>query len=121
MRLERYYYDLLDEYYDADGGVFRIALRPECDIYAGHFPGNPVCPGVCNIQVIKECAERLVGKRLHPCYIRQCRLTAVARPTACREFVVKINLTSTETGYAVVATMADVEQTYMEYKGEMGL
>lgn len=121
MRLEGYYYDLSDEQHDVDGGIFRIVLRQECGIYDGHFPGNPVCPGVCNMQVIRECAERLAGECLHPCYIRQCRLTAVASPTTCRELVVKIHLTPVETGYTVVATMADAGHVYMEYKGEMSI
>ena len=41
--------------------TFRITLLPDCDVYRGHFPGKPVCPGVCNVQVVKECAMLLTG------------------------------------------------------------
>ena len=119
MRLEGYYYDLIDKNTGTDGGTFRIALRQECDIYAGHFPGHPVCPGVCHIQMVKECAERLAGKGLHISYIRQCRLTAVATPAVCPELVLSIQVVPVEAGYGVVATLSDAERTYMEYKGEM--
>lgn len=78
-----------------------------------------MCPGVCNIQMIKECAERLTGQRLHICSIRRCRLTAVATPTACPELTVKIDLQPVENGYAVIATVGDARRTYMDYKGEM--
>ena len=27
------------------------------EFFQGHFPNNPVSPGVCNIEMIKECAE----------------------------------------------------------------
>ncbi len=119
MKLEGYYYNLIDRNTDENGSTFRIALLKECDIYTGHFPGHPVCPGVCNMQIVKECAERLVGKTLHISYIRQCRLIALATPVICSELVVWIKLEPMEAGYSVVATIADAEHIYMEYKGNM--
>lgn len=121
MKLENYYYELVSMHGDATGGMFHIALRQDCDVYRGHFPSNPVCPGVCNIQVIKECAERLVEKELHIGSIRRCRLTAVATPSACPELDVKISLTPTEAGYGITATVSDTGHTYVDYKGEMTL
>ncbi len=54
------YYHILSSEITADAGVFRVALNADCEVYQGHFPGEPVCPGVCNIQMIKECAEMLL-------------------------------------------------------------
>lgn len=119
MKIEGYYYNLIDRSTDANGSTFRIALLQECDIYTGHFPGHPVCPGVCNIQIVKECAERLVGKSLRIGYIRQCRLITLATPVICPELVVRIKLESVEAGYSIVATIVDAEHIYMEYKGNM--
>ncbi|RHJ93491.1 beta-hydroxyacyl-ACP dehydratase [Parabacteroides bouchesdurhonensis] len=119
MKLENNYYKLISMHHEGLSGRFHIALRKECDVYIGHFPGDPVSPGACNIQTIKECAERLVGKRLRISTIRQCRLRAVATPVVCPELDVIINLQSLEQGYAVTARIIDAEKTYMEYKGEM--
>lgn len=119
MKLENNYYELISMHSDGTSGVFHLALHPDCEVYRGHFPENPVCPGVCNIQMIKECAERLAGRRLHIGSIRRCRLTAVATPAVCPELAVKINLQPTEKGYAVTATVSDAERMYMDYKGEM--
>jgi 3-hydroxyacyl-[acyl-carrier-protein] dehydratase len=33
-------------------------------IYQGHFPGNPVVPGVCQVQMVKELVEKALGRRL---------------------------------------------------------
>ena len=54
-------------------------------------------------------------------HIRQCRLTAVAVPSACSELAVSIQLQPAEEGYRIAATVADTERTYMEYKGEMSV
>lgn len=31
-----------------------IRLNPSHDVFKGHFPGNPILPGVCMIQIMKE-------------------------------------------------------------------
>lgn len=119
MKLEDYYYKIISIQRCDTGGTFHIALLPECNVYQGHFPGNPVCPGVCNIQTIKECAQILTGSQLCLHHIRRCRLTAVATPTTCPELDIRVKLTPAAIGYTVEATISDNRQTYMEMKGEM--
>lgn len=34
------------------------------DIFKGHFPGNPIVPGVCTIGIVKEVLETALEKRL---------------------------------------------------------
>lgn len=121
MRLENDYYLLTRMDSDGMNGTFRIAVLPGCPVYRGHFPGHPVCPGVFNIQTIKECAERLAGRPLHIRHIRRCRLTAVATPAACPELELRIRMQPLPAGYAISATLADEQRTYMDYKGEMSL
>lgn len=41
-----------------------IALNPEHRIFEGHFPGQPVVPGVCMLQIIKECLEQALQAKL---------------------------------------------------------
>lgn len=42
----------------------KISLNPTHDIFKGHFPGNPIMPGVCMMQVIKELTEDVIKKEL---------------------------------------------------------
>ena len=73
MLLENKYYKVLRARVEGEGkAVYHVAILPECNVYEGHFPGNPVCPGVCNIQTIKECASLLTGKELRISSIKQC-------------------------------------------------
>lgn len=120
MFLENNFYKILSEDKQGDGTTtYKVAILPDCNVYEGHFPGDPVCPGVCNIETIKECASRLTGKPLRIKSIKQCRLTAIATPTVCPEVNVKVSADAKEDSYVVVATIADDKQTYMEFKGTL--
>ncbi|MCX6250625.1 MAG: 3-hydroxyacyl-ACP dehydratase [Bacteroidetes bacterium] len=41
-----------------------IELDKQHPIYKGHFPGNPVVPGVCQIQIIGELFSGIIGKQV---------------------------------------------------------
>ncbi len=49
---------------DAQRYVVQITLNKAHPIFKGHFPGNPVTPGVCMLQIIKELAEDILSKKL---------------------------------------------------------
>ena len=121
MLLKDNYYKLIKENrLDANNGVFLLSLYPQADVYRGHFPQKPVCPGVCNIETIRECAEMLTGYDLFIKTIKQCRLTAVASPQICPLIDVTVSVARIEgtNSYNVIAKIADKETTYMELKGE---
>lgn len=48
-----------DEKYNAT-----VFLNKEHAIFKGHFPGNPVTPGVCMMQIIKELSQDILGSSL---------------------------------------------------------
>ena len=43
---------------EGGGAVFRIALHPDSAIYRAHFPGRPITPGACMIQIVEELARQ---------------------------------------------------------------
>ena len=120
MLLENKFYRILsEERGEGLSAKYRVAILPECNVYDGHFPGDPVCPGVCNIETIKECAILLTGEQLRYSIIKQCRLTALATPTVCPEVSIQVTLSPAGDGYAIQATIADSRQTYMILKGQL--
>lgn len=120
MLLENRFYKVIKEEKNDGQGKYQLAILPDCDVYQGHFPGDPVCPGVCNIETTKECAIMLTGKQLRIKSIKQCRLTAIATPSVCPEVTITLSATpSADNSYTVLATIADEKQSYMEFKGEL--
>ena len=120
MLLENKFYRILsEERSEGLSAKYHVAILSECDVYNGHFPGDPVCPGVCNIETIKECAILLSGEQLRYSTIKQCRLTALATPTVCPEVDVQVSLSPLGEGYSVQASIADDKQTYMILKAQL--
>ena len=39
-----------------------LSLSVTHNIFAGHFPGHPVVPGVCMMQMVKEMLEQQIGR-----------------------------------------------------------
>ena len=65
------HYDILSH----EGNTWTVLLREDCPVYAGHFPGEPISPGVCNIRLLQELAgaNRILS-------IKTCRMTRIIRP-----------------------------------------
>ena len=60
--------------------VAKIRLLPECAIYQGHFPGNPVTPGVCQVGIVEELAGMICGFRLHLKEVKLLKYIDILRP-----------------------------------------
>ena len=48
---------------DAAGATIR--LLPESPVYKGHFPGYPITPGVCLVEIALELMEEMAGQAGH--------------------------------------------------------
>lgn len=63
-----------------EGILVQIHLNKEHAIFKGHFPGNPVMPGVCMIQIIKELTETATGKNLFLAVSSNIKFMAIINP-----------------------------------------
>lgn len=63
MRLINDFFDILET--DSVDGTLRCKIRLNADhkIYGAHFPGNPVTPGVCLVQMASEILDQHYSKR----------------------------------------------------------
>ena len=57
------YFEIIQSNISNGNGIFTIKLNPENEVYEGHFPNEPISPGVCNINTIKECAEKIIERK----------------------------------------------------------
>ena len=115
------YFTIRERREDETGSNFLISLNPDHQVYQGHFPGDPICPGVCSIQMIRECAEIVIGQRLTIGTVSQCRFMELLTPSKNKDLLLKLTLSKAEEGMvkAVASILSDDAQTsFLEYKGE---
>ena len=74
--------------------VFEIEVNPAHKIFEGHFPQEPILPGVVSIQIIKECCELLRGETLSYSSIGQCKFPAAINPAKDRNIKMAISLSN---------------------------
>lgn len=72
------FYEILDS--APDGAEATLSLRPEHPIFGGHFPGLPVVPGVCMMQITKEMLERQLGRATRLASARNIKFLSVLNP-----------------------------------------
>lgn len=63
-----------------NGILGKVHLNKDHAIFKGHFPGNPVMPGVCMIQIIKELTEEATGKNLFLAVSSNIKFMAIINP-----------------------------------------
>ncbi|MCU7614773.1 3-hydroxyacyl-ACP dehydratase [Chryseobacterium sp. GMJ5] len=96
----------LETYEKADSGSFiaHIKLNEDHDIFKGHFPGNPVTPGVCMMQIVKELTEEFTGKKLFLKSASNVKFMAIINPFETPDLKLQLDITETDDGVKVKNT-----------------
>ena len=82
MTLNGDFYTIEDRLPVQDGMVygFDVRLNPEHFIFKAHFPGHPITPGVCLMQMVAELASEAEGCNLYVRSIKNAKYTGVVAP-----------------------------------------
>ncbi|MBU3026426.1 3-hydroxyacyl-ACP dehydratase [Zobellia galactanivorans] len=73
-----------------------VKLNAAHDVFKGHFPGNPVMPGVCMIQIIKELTEQATEKMLFLSVATNVKFMAIINPEKNDTIQLKLTITEEE-------------------------
>jgi 3-hydroxyacyl-[acyl-carrier-protein] dehydratase len=87
-------------------------------IFQGHFPGQPVVPGVCMLQLVKEVLEKVIGNSLVLLESSQMKFLQFIDPGVTESVDILIRYTTAETGaYSVNAALQKDQQVYFKCSG----
>ena len=70
-----------------------ISLDKNHDIFKGHFPGNPVLPGVCMVQIMKEISSEITDKNLQLKASRSIKFLELINPNKNPNLKLKLEIT----------------------------
>lgn len=69
-----------------------IFIYKEHEVFKGHFPNDPVMPGVCMIQIIKEITEQVVDKKLFMAQSNNIKFKAIINPETHPELQLQLTI-----------------------------
>jgi 3-hydroxyacyl-[acyl-carrier-protein] dehydratase len=106
MKIKNDFYQIKEIQHTNTGVNFTVRLNADHYIYAAHFPDNPITPGVCITQIVKELTEELVQAPLFLKIAKNIKFTQVINPLNHPEVVfILSNPHENETGYKVTASV----------------
>jgi 3-hydroxyacyl-[acyl-carrier-protein] dehydratase len=91
------FYKVLSEEKTGDAKYnIRILVNARHEVFKGHFPGNPIMPGVCMIQIIKELTESITKSTLMIQTLSNVKFMALINPETNPELLLELDVTTTE-------------------------
>jgi 3-hydroxyacyl-[acyl-carrier-protein] dehydratase len=67
-----------------------VNLDASHPVFLGHFPGMPVLPGVCMLQIMKHVLEKKMGRKLMLVSVGQVKFLSLIDPNVHPQVVVQI-------------------------------
>jgi 3-hydroxyacyl-[acyl-carrier-protein] dehydratase len=95
-----------------------IKLNEQHPVYQGHFPGNPVVPGVCQIQMIKEIFSEVLHKEVSLVNSDNIKFLNIIIPVKYPVLEIKISIKKQkEEGWEVAGTISKDNLLFLKFKG----
>lgn len=112
------FYTILNASHSETELNFSIRIDANHAIFEGHFPGNPVTPGVVQLEIIKELLSEGMGRKVDLLSLSNCKYLAILNPTNCGDILVNIGYTWQENAaMKVVVSIKNSETTFLKAVG----
>ena len=102
----------------SDSHHYTLTLATQHPIYDGHFPEQPILPGVCFLQITRELAQRSTGKLLRLTQLKTAKFPSPLNPNQTPIIELTITCTSsTVRHWAVQATATNSTTVFLKFQG----
>ena len=96
-----------------------ISINKQHRIFEGHFPGHPVVPGVCMMQIVREVMEQSTGKTLRVARAPMMKFLTIINPEQNNQVEVSVTYTEKDNGLDLNATLFSGETIYFKLKSTL--
>ena len=94
-----------------------IAWNGDHAIFKGHFPDQPVVPGVCMMQTIQELLSGVAGKKLLVKKAANMKFLNMIDPRQTPQVTIEIKYEVTEEGYKANAVIKHEATVFLKFQG----
>jgi len=98
--------------------LYLVELNPSHPVYQGHFPGNPIVPGVCQVQIIKELVALTLQKEIIMIKSDNIKFLSMIVPAQTPILEVRLDITEKEKDqWDVNAIISSDKQVFLKFRG----
>lgn len=94
-----------------------ISLNAEHPIFKGHFPEQPVLPGVCMMQMVKEVMEVYTEKKIRLLKARELKFLSVIDPVEHSSIQMELFVKNTDDGIKIDARLLNDTTLFFKFSG----
>jgi 3-hydroxyacyl-[acyl-carrier-protein] dehydratase len=98
---------------------FKIEISVNHAVFDGHFPGNPVMPGVCQMEIVKEVMCSYFKKELVYNSVSDMKFINMWLPNEAKHVFLDISTDTIENGFKLKASIYSDTKTYFKLRGEL--
>lgn len=92
---------------------FQVRLNPESAIFKAHFPGEPIMPGACIVQMVQELYMMWTKRDVEIAKVNNLKFLSVISPDAVQELNVVLEVKKEEAD--MIHLKADVVDGQTDY------
>ena len=119
MMLLNDFYSIVQQTPAAGSLSAKIAINEHHRILEGHFPGLPIVPGVCMMQIVLEMVEVITGKQVSLVAADTMKFLSVINPEQNKEIDVAIHYTEDGGQLIVTANLFAGAVTFFKLKATL--
>lgn len=95
-----------------------LELNAKHQIFEGHFPGQPVVPGACMLQMVKEVAEVILSKKIQLTKADNIKFLLLINPNEHKTLQMDLTFNISEDGIAnVSANLSNGSSVCFKFSG----
>lgn len=95
---------------------FRMSIDPASPVFEGHFPGNPVLPGVIMVEAVRQGLSEVMGETLRLHASQAIKFLAVINPTCHSEVMLSCSMVEEGAGVKVDAQIFHEATVFFKIK-----
>ena len=114
MKLTDGLFEILESSVTEKGFITTIKLNAGHLVYAGHFPGHPVTPGVIQMQIVHELSEKHFQQKLRLLTMPRCKFLRILNPEEAS--IMNIQIEFTRAGELLDLKASGVDGTVIFFK-----
>ena len=119
IKLKDQFYKVLELQKVSENQILaKLEINQAHDIYKGHFPDQPIVPGVCQIQMVKELLEELIGKKLQMTNGDNIKFMGMIIPNQNPIIILEVNFKMNVLEIICDAKLSFGETTFTKFKGK---